>query len=1785
MANSRRDGGGDCDSDGSISWEDFFGSSTDLVPTLLSMYDTLLAERLSVDGGQFVKNLSGTCTSNGSSSSSTRSSATAASTTTDGIGGGWGSEKLETKNGMQSATSGSRLKGPSSSTINGGGGYTAGTGKRCDWNSAVSVSTLFHAGMELGGGSVSNNKSNNNGGCPTSGATVDISDNNKTITTAVLTRAHWTTTNLINQQKYLNTNKNGAINKNLLHPAGDLNSGSSSNMPHGAENQKRPLSVNSIASSASSSSCSSESSSLNVPGGTTPQLLAPKASPEEEITLDLTTDEQSARNHRSAKTKNLITTNANGKANNDSTSSMDSSHRCFSNSATKDCGENATNNLDGRGRISFPIQTQTNFKFCDPNLSYMDRVVMEIVETERTFVRDLQEIISGYLNYWTIQQEEALALDDIKELFSNIEEIYDFNSEFLERLEVCGLNPVEVAKCFVTKNEGFSIYTQYCTNYPRTMSLLTEMMRHSSKLFRERQSVMGHSLPLGSYLLKPVQRILKYHLLLQNIVKHYEPGTEGHETIVEALSAMTNIAHHINDMKRKHEHAVRVQEIQSLLYGWQGEDLTTYGELCAEGTFRAFGCKALRHVFLFDKMVLITKKKEDGVLYHKTHIMCSNLMLIESVPGEPLSFHVIPFDNPRLQTTLQARNLEQKREWTLLLKRVILENYHAVIPSHARQLVMELGQQRPEADGNVEKAPTKRQHSAPEYLERRKQGKSESSLKARLRKARKSDMMSPKESLGRRRKNSTDSSRERSESRDREISIDRKMSSASCPPSSAGSAEKKLVKKLSGWRRKSEPGIYHTHESGKSGGKGNSELMSPSHHGTSNLTLDSTESSIGEEDGEYFEEEDEEEPSQLEGGEEECLPSVEERRESIEEIVGQLVMQNREFQRILMSKEVQRKRITHLRKALTQYQRRQLHEEDEGEESEAETETEDHQTSSPNKNTNPKDGKKRGNNNSSGSNASQGSSSNGIGSSSDVAEMSSENICIEPNDDVVMSTAATLKNVQRTVSDPGNKATLTPRRHGPFSHYDPLSLLWSSFRRSGDNNRAGKQQGDSPVLLKSSSKGKTSIRHTHSFSCSRKEPHHQGADETMKDPLPLPHGDSGVFPNSFTSDSSSSSEANIPTLPAVWLKQHLENLATPNNKSGSLPRSFQVGQQHTLPSPQPTRDSPNPQTPDEMTNFLFKSRLRDGKLADRPITIASDKPCSSDINYDEMEQYMNKFNNQIGRRSPNSCSLNAEDLVADLTPMTSMENINNLHPDHKIYRSSKSSIRHMLYSVTHRLSSLKVNMLTGGGGGSGVGGSAKENINFGSFSNISATSDTSSTKTSTTPENNNGRKMSNGNGLKNLNMLPRNYRKALKQKLRNIVKEDRDSDSENCCESVTCSSGSSGFGSIGSSESSNNLTSKIGARLAHQSSTEQSDYALSKLLLNDGPLRPQSVMSISSTVTSASSTDEKASSGLGESLSGSNGHIPESCCGTLDGLEMHDGVAKSLYRPNRKAINHKELYLSYIDQEVDAQSDSDSADSFYERSFEAIETLLESELFPDSAIYSAEENASTNSSIQGSQYSSSWGLSSSFQDSLDSASKSPSLRHPCFSNNAHLNSISMLAARLSNSRLPPSPVPNDNHNSRRSSRLIRSQAILDKLKHLEQCSQFHREGLPSPSFEGIKSIQERRNELELWKQGRISRGEDECETSSQHSTSTINTVIELSPSKSTSFPSSRRCSDTDSSGGNSPLTERAISRNSMLTSRCGSGNIQTSGSGDPMPKGWVRLLVGKLQSAETEGVE
>ncbi|XP_073751461.1 pleckstrin homology domain-containing family G member 3 isoform X3 [Callorhinus ursinus] len=280
--------------------------------------------------------------------------------------------------------------------------------------------------------------------------------------------------------------------------------------------------------------------------------------------------------------------------------------------------------------------------------------------------------------------------EQVSALFGNIENIYALNSQLLRDLDSCNGDPVAVASCFVERSQEFDIYTQYCNNYPNSVAALTECMRdkQQAKFFRDRQELLQHSLPLGSYLLKPVQRILKYHLLLQEIAKHFDEEEDGFEVVEDAIDTMTCVAWYINDMKRRHEHAVRLQEIQSLLINWKGPDLTIYGELVLEGTFRVHRVRNERTFFLFDKALLITKKRGDHFVY-KGHIPGSSLMLIEST-RDSLCFTVTHYKHGKQQYSIQAKTAEEKRSWTHHIKRLILENHHTTIPQKAKEAILEM---------------------------------------------------------------------------------------------------------------------------------------------------------------------------------------------------------------------------------------------------------------------------------------------------------------------------------------------------------------------------------------------------------------------------------------------------------------------------------------------------------------------------------------------------------------------------------------------------------------------------------------------------------------------------------------------------------------------------------------------------------------------------------------------------------------------------------------------------------------------------------------------------------------------------------------------------------------------------------------------------------------------------------------------------------------------------------------------------------------------------------------
>ncbi|XP_018369678.1 PREDICTED: uncharacterized protein LOC108765449 isoform X1 [Trachymyrmex cornetzi] len=912
-------------------------------------------------------------------------------------------------------------------------------------------------------------------------------------------------------------------------------------------------------------------------------------------------------------------------------------------------------------------------RYCDPHRNPVERVLLEIVDTEAIYVEHLRQIIQGYLIFWRDNPPSFSRRLRLGDLFSNIEDIFEFNREFLWEIEKCGLDPVCVANTFIKRNSGFKVYTEYCTNYPRTVSVLTDLMgqEETASSFHERQEALRHQLPLGSFLLKPVQRILKYHLLLENLSKEYgadcdlrENEAEGRSAIEAALAAMTGIAKHINAMKRRHEHAVRVQEIQSLLYGWLGPDLTTSGELVAEGRFRMRGAKAPRHAFLFDRMLLLTKKKEDSLLIYKAHIMCSNLMLIESIPGEPLSFHVIPFDNPRLQYTLQARNLEQKREWTLQIKRVILENYNAVIPSHARQLVLQLGQTQQEADDALTDKGSAKKHSAPpEYLEKRKQERerrrSETSLKQKfMRGVRKSDTTME------------DSPTSSCKNDNEDINVSRE------PTFSRSDVRASKVRdRFTGWRRKSEPGfqsyvcLNHLDEEQKEA------TTSDAQSTTVEIAEEATEICTKEENQTTL---NSSSPAEAKDNNEQHAKPA----QTVEEIVSHILMQNQEFQKLL--EKQQTNSIINVRQQ--RFNKR------------ISTDTSDESDSE--------------NANYVTSSISHNNNNNRLGR---VRALHRERLIRTNNAWNLLSSAPARENQQPLQLLYDNLKT-TQKSTETLAHNGRTNQLYErqAFKRQSIVTESKVIKTALRIRENSTSTGneetvispaKCMLNHR---TVERKEINSIVMTERIEK-------DGSERCNDERSDANDAGDAeskgfgnydnlqhvweglqtikgdadgnDSPTQPAVWLTKLCEGLPTSPPKSGSLPRSFQI--------------SPNSQ-PTSVTKSRFLQR--DGKpMSERPFTIASDKP--AEINLEDMERYASTCQPEgriakfpmptVSTSSSTStffCSLEdtrlTDDTYSDVRSISASDSAN-IHPDHKIYRangnSSGSTIFRSVFKAGSRL--------------------------------------------------------------------------------------------------------------------------------------------------------------------------------------------------------------------------------------------------------------------------------------------------------------------------------------------------------------------------------------------------------------------------------------------------------------------------------------------------------------------
>ncbi|XP_065757344.1 proto-oncogene DBL isoform X1 [Phocoena phocoena] len=314
-----------------------------------------------------------------------------------------------------------------------------------------------------------------------------------------------------------------------------------------------------------------------------------------------------------------------------------------------------------------------------------NHVLNELVQTEKVYVRELFAVLLGYReemdNPEMFDLIPPLLRNKKDVLFGNMAEIYEFHSNiFMSSLEDCVVAPERVGPCFLERKDDFQMYAKYCQNKPRSEAIWKKYSECA--FFQECQRKLKHRLGLDSYLLKPVQRITKYQLLLKELLK-YSKDCEGSVQLKEALDMILDLLKSVNDSMH-----------QIAINGYIG-NLNELGKMITQGAFSVWighkkGATKMkdfarfkpmqRHLFLYEKAIVFCKRRVESregsdryPSYSFKHCLkMDEVGITEYVKGDNRKFEIWYAGKEEVYI-VQASNVDVKMTWLKEIRNILLK--------------------------------------------------------------------------------------------------------------------------------------------------------------------------------------------------------------------------------------------------------------------------------------------------------------------------------------------------------------------------------------------------------------------------------------------------------------------------------------------------------------------------------------------------------------------------------------------------------------------------------------------------------------------------------------------------------------------------------------------------------------------------------------------------------------------------------------------------------------------------------------------------------------------------------------------------------------------------------------------------------------------------------------------------------------------------------------------------------------------------------------------------------
>ncbi|XP_029849038.3 guanine nucleotide exchange factor VAV3 isoform X2 [Ixodes scapularis] len=311
-------------------------------------------------------------------------------------------------------------------------------------------------------------------------------------------------------------------------------------------------------------------------------------------------------------------------------------------------------------------------------LEKRDYCIKELIETEKNYIEALNMITRDFMR----PLKDVLTPEENEVIFKHIKELADTHAGFHADLHKACLVPqqqqMRISDCFLRWKDKFIVYGDYCSNLPKAQEQIDELCTKKQLVnqcvLNCQQKANDGKFKLRDLLSVPMQRVLKYHLLLKELMKNTTETHEDYHGLEKALKSMLDLAHYINEVKRDNETLQIIADIQASITDVdlpQNMELKDYGRLLKDGELKIKSHDdnnkiKNRYIFIFDRMMLMCKStKGEQYIYKSSLALCDYRLENAPVNSRMATryYWFLVHIEKKTAYTMYAKTEEMKKKW------------------------------------------------------------------------------------------------------------------------------------------------------------------------------------------------------------------------------------------------------------------------------------------------------------------------------------------------------------------------------------------------------------------------------------------------------------------------------------------------------------------------------------------------------------------------------------------------------------------------------------------------------------------------------------------------------------------------------------------------------------------------------------------------------------------------------------------------------------------------------------------------------------------------------------------------------------------------------------------------------------------------------------------------------------------------------------------------------------------------------------------------------------------